>query len=544
VNTIDKEDQVSRVRMYNQQLELVSTARNIADGAASIMRGIGQVVSYATNGSYIAVVQQQKGAGNSTTTTSSSTSPVRSNAPQKLQVALIERNGLRHGDFDLVLPAVPMGYDRWQEVSLNWDLPTTLIAVGLRAVRDGETVAQLSVADGRPGLLQLYYRANYHWYLKQQWVGEDLTFLGFDEEQVNKMYLTQTLPLSEATRRTPLLRVVEFTWDIASALSPDATVAVVDGTKLLLTPLGINNIPPPMCKHTVSITAQNDASAGLAAHCTRAAAFWQPSHTTAEITQVWGYVALADNSQSLVVLHGDRTGAVLHQHQLSIAASLEKLNVTSTQVVLRGIVATQQDNTVYVTLLGSRIVPLLVPAVLGPCDQDTNIQEATEFLLVLQLSWSGDTNTYVLGASHEVSLPEGSATRLCTVPHDSLSIAVGVQRVGGADFEIYRLDLNDLASGVSLIATLPELCTYLSLITSGDASADDSESPESATNEVYAFNGHSYAVMALSLRNRLYCGESLLASGVSSFVYNESFAVLMYATLGTRPHMHFCSLQR
>ena len=203
VNTVDKEDNISRVRMYNQQLELLSTARNVADGPASVMRGIGQVVSYATNGSYIAVCQQQRGAGNSATTAASASviSPVRSgvSAPQKLQVALVERNGLRHGDFDLQLPAVPVDYDRWQECSLHWDLPTTLIAVGLRAVRDNESSEQRNASEavGRPGLLQVYYRANYHWYLKQQWRGEDLAFLGFDAEQVNRM----TLPEHHRTQR-------------------------------------------------------------------------------------------------------------------------------------------------------------------------------------------------------------------------------------------------------------------------------------------------------------------------------------------------------
>lgn len=77
----DKSDGNARVRVFNRNLEVVSTCRNVADGEASIMKGVGSAVAFAGNGSYIAVHQQRvKG---------------------KHQVALLEKNGLRHGDFDI-----------------------------------------------------------------------------------------------------------------------------------------------------------------------------------------------------------------------------------------------------------------------------------------------------------------------------------------------------------------------------------------------------------------------------------------------------------
>ena len=77
----DSEDGVTRVRQFNRSLEVTATGRNVADGDASVMRGIGCVTAYAANGSYVAASQQRvKG---------------------KHQVALMERNGLRHGDFDI-----------------------------------------------------------------------------------------------------------------------------------------------------------------------------------------------------------------------------------------------------------------------------------------------------------------------------------------------------------------------------------------------------------------------------------------------------------
>ncbi len=55
----DSEDSVTRVRIYNRSIELVSLGRNIADGDASIMKGVGSVTSFANNGSYVAVAQQR-----------------------------------------------------------------------------------------------------------------------------------------------------------------------------------------------------------------------------------------------------------------------------------------------------------------------------------------------------------------------------------------------------------------------------------------------------------------------------------------------------
>lgn len=55
--------------------------RNVAEGSGSTMLGVTSAIGFATNGSLIAVPQRHKS--------------------NKLQVAFLERNGLRHGDFDI-----------------------------------------------------------------------------------------------------------------------------------------------------------------------------------------------------------------------------------------------------------------------------------------------------------------------------------------------------------------------------------------------------------------------------------------------------------
>lgn len=78
--TVDAELSIPQVRIYSKRLELFSVGRNIADGPASVLRGLGSAVAYATNGSLIALSLQQG---------------------RKQQVAFIEKNGLRHLEFDL-----------------------------------------------------------------------------------------------------------------------------------------------------------------------------------------------------------------------------------------------------------------------------------------------------------------------------------------------------------------------------------------------------------------------------------------------------------
>jgi hypothetical protein len=374
--------------------------------------------------------------------------------------------------------------------------------------------------QGRPGLVQLYYRGNYHWYLKQQWVGDGLRFLGFDEELVNRFYLSQVSRL-ESGAAAPVLRVVDLTWDISSSVTADSSVAVVDGGKLLFTPLGINNIPPPMCKTTVQLSADGATSGPL--HCTRSSCFWQPTDS-ADAQVAWGFAALAEDNASILLVSGDSAGNILAQKSLDLSAALsgaasEDALHSLRSAVFRTIAVTQHGDQLRIVLLGCKACALHTTV-----GQSVAADAASDILLVVSLSLSALT----VDDAYVVRLPTGSATRLCAVPHDPFSVGVGIIRAGsdGSEFEVYRVRIESAAnSGVEVAATLPEQCTHLSFI--ADREAREEVLP-----------------VALSLRNRLYCGESLLSSGVSSFCYNEAFGVMMFATLGTRPHLHFCSTQR
>jgi hypothetical protein len=51
---VDAEDGLKKVKIYNKELDELSIARNVADGAASIVKNIGSVACFATNGNYFA----------------------------------------------------------------------------------------------------------------------------------------------------------------------------------------------------------------------------------------------------------------------------------------------------------------------------------------------------------------------------------------------------------------------------------------------------------------------------------------------------------
>jgi hypothetical protein len=99
--------------------------------------------------------------------------------------------------------------------------------------------------------VQLYYRSNYHWYLKQQWVSEGLALLCFDAERAHRIYMSESRPgdgsrvylfpsflppiLPISLCAGTVLRVVDLDWEIAVSETADSTVVVVDGSKLQFT---------------------------------------------------------------------------------------------------------------------------------------------------------------------------------------------------------------------------------------------------------------------------------------------------------------------
>ncbi len=80
-------------------------------------------------------------------------------------------------------------YPGWEVIQLDWDLSSTVLAVGLRASPSCQ-YPPVPEAD-LPCCVQLYARHTYYWHSRQQWTGTNLQLLGFDSHNPNRMYMSQ-----------------------------------------------------------------------------------------------------------------------------------------------------------------------------------------------------------------------------------------------------------------------------------------------------------------------------------------------------------------
>ena len=131
---------------------------------------------------------------------------------------------MTHGGFDL--EALPLGVSVTQ---LTWSLDSEVLAV----------VLQTSSATA----VRLYRRVNWHWYLKQEVaMPEGGAVVAWDEGVRSGLRL-------HVAGAGGALRCIDFVLDaVPSALG---TAAVVDGARLLVTPLRLCVVPPPMCEVAV-----------------------------------------------------------------------------------------------------------------------------------------------------------------------------------------------------------------------------------------------------------------------------------------------------
>ncbi|KAF1777501.1 IKI3 protein [Phytophthora cactorum] len=172
----------------------------------------------------------------------------------RLVVVFFERNGLRHGEF--VIPATHRA-PQYRVGSVRWNTTSDTIAVSLHPTGIEDDNNQRSV-------IQLWSRNNYHWYLKQELqlrTGDRLVDFAWDEEAAGRLNVVACSSHAQALT----FYEHEFVWDICSveaeqlALSSTpgedqevasqrqsvAVTGVIDGSKLLVTPLHLAMVPPP-----------------------------------------------------------------------------------------------------------------------------------------------------------------------------------------------------------------------------------------------------------------------------------------------------------
>ncbi|KNZ72380.1 Elongator complex protein 1 [Termitomyces sp. J132] len=162
-------------------------------------------------------------------------------------VVFFERNGLRHGEFgiraaDLTGKGEEIGKWGYRVRELSWSSDSNVLAIWIER-DEGDVV-------------QFWTMGNYHWYLKQEieapavdgQVGR-FTSVSWHPEQALHIMLT--------TKRTFIQR--KYAWDTFTSPSEPpidtGAVAVFDGTRILMTPFRVQNVPPPMSSAQIALSS-------------------------------------------------------------------------------------------------------------------------------------------------------------------------------------------------------------------------------------------------------------------------------------------------
>ncbi|KAG6918878.1 hypothetical protein DXG01_010942 [Tephrocybe rancida] len=163
-------------------------------------------------------------------------------------VVFFERNGLRHGEFAIRaadLAGGKGGVGKWgyRVRELTWSSDSNVLAIWVER-DEGDVV-------------QFWTTGNYYWYLKQEIEAPAVdgqpgrfTSVAWHPEQALHILLTTKTALLQRT----------YAWEaFVSPSEPpvdSGAVAVLDGTKILLTPFRIQNVPPPMSSAQITLSTQ------------------------------------------------------------------------------------------------------------------------------------------------------------------------------------------------------------------------------------------------------------------------------------------------
>ncbi|EOA92129.1 putative elongator complex protein 1 [Exserohilum turcicum] len=153
----------------------------------------------------------------------------------KVEVVFFERNGLRHGQFDLRFTPEELTALA-KPLTLAWNSDSNVLAVSY------------------PDKVQLWTMSNYHYYLKQE-----LPFPEAASQTVMCSWHSER-PLALALSTPGALQVLEYasTMSAGSVVPPNdfGMVASIDGLVLKLTPLRIANVPPPMAFQSLTLESK------------------------------------------------------------------------------------------------------------------------------------------------------------------------------------------------------------------------------------------------------------------------------------------------
>ncbi len=209
VHIVNEQTQCRKFQVFNREGTLHSTSENVASLESTITWK------------------------NSRTLITSST-----HRANRHEIVLYERNGLSHGGF--TLPFAPKEY---RVTGLQWNMDSTLLCICLDRLPNQKT----GNSDSQ-SLAQIWYVNNYHWYLKYS-----ANFSQIDRITVASWDPENALGLHLFLASGKYLKYL-FGWTIHGC-NPvgdyNGSVAVIDGSDLLITSFKEAIIPPPLCAYKI-----------------------------------------------------------------------------------------------------------------------------------------------------------------------------------------------------------------------------------------------------------------------------------------------------
>ncbi|PIA93713.1 Elongator complex protein 1 [Cercospora beticola] len=206
VNSVVEVDGREDGEKLRRRLVRVYSREGVLDSASEPVDGLESAVAWKPSGQIIAGVQRRE-------------------TEERIDVVFFERNGLRHGEFELRLSKDEC--DTFgQKIDLQWNSDSSVLAVSMK------------------DRVQLWTMGNYHYYLKQ-----DISITPSGDDKVKTNWHSEK-PLQLASHTGQDLRWLNYSFEVSrGSVKPPfdyGVVAVIDGKRLKVTPLRTANVPPPM----------------------------------------------------------------------------------------------------------------------------------------------------------------------------------------------------------------------------------------------------------------------------------------------------------
>ncbi|KAK0212323.1 pol II transcription elongation factor [Desarmillaria ectypa] len=286
------------LRVYDRQAALQTTSEPVA--------GLEHTLSWRPSGNLIAATQRFGFEGGGT------------GKAGRHDVIFFERNGLRHGEFGIRVDDLNVD-DTSKTEDLRWGYKVR----ELRWSSDSNVLA-IWITRKEGDIVQLWTIGNYHWYLKQEIVAPSqpgyFTSVEWHPESALTLILTTE---SQVIQRT-------YAWITSSSPTvpplDTGSVAVIDGSDILLTPFRTQNVPPPMSSCRLAVLPESSQVSQVPIHV----CFVHGSDMLAVLWET-GYVEVWDLSTRLT----PRGGKVMDPKRVTCRTPPSAKPGSYRQVVLR-----------------------------------------------------------------------------------------------------------------------------------------------------------------------------------------------------------------